>query len=134
MRIYTLHKLKDPSQEVVSVKEGFSWLAFLFSPVWALSHSLWFWAFGFVVGHVFLHWVVVELGWHLFGQSFVYLALAIIIGWIANDLRRCNLSKRGFEERAVLLAENKEHAAELYIMGYLKNIPAVSHNRAGGPW
>ena len=46
MRIYTFHMVPGATAlgDAVAVKEGFSWLAFLFDILWVLYHRLWLWA------------------------------------------------------------------------------------------
>jgi hypothetical protein len=134
MRIYTLHEPTDPSLEVVPVKEGFSWLAFLFSPVWAIWHRLWVWAIGFLAINTIVGWAMANVGLSAYSQGVVYVALALAVGWTANDLRRYNLMKRGFDETAVLLAESQEHAVELYLTAGQNDASVLHKNRAGGPW
>lgn len=134
MRIYTLHEPKDPSLEVVPVKEGFNWLAFLFSPLWAIWHCLWLWGAGLLIISISVGWAMAKVGWHVYPQGVAFAALALIIGWTANDLRRFNLRRRGFDEVAVLLAENHDRAVELYLITDRKNTSALPKNRAGGPW
>ncbi|MBT3915290.1 MAG: DUF2628 domain-containing protein [Rhodospirillaceae bacterium] len=137
MRIYTLHQpsiSQDAAAAVVPVKEGFSWPGFFFSVFWALWHRLWFWAIGFAVASIVLGLVLKGLGGDEFVQSTASLALALIIGWTANDLRRRKLAKQGFEERAVMVANNKETAIARFLMTQ-PAAPAVGYkNRAGGPW
>ena len=132
MRIYTLHKPKDPALEIVPVKEGFSWPAFVLSPVWALWHRLWFWAIGFAVVNIVLGWVLATAGGNELAQNTASLAMALIIGWSANDIRRRSLTKRGFEESAVLVADNKETAIARFSIA--APVAPVPRNRAGGPW
>ena len=137
MRIYTLHqpsKSKNAAAEAVPVKEGFSWPGFFFSVIWALWHRLWFWAIAFAVANIVLGWVLARAGGNEFVQSTASLALALIIGWTANDLRRRKLAKQGFKECAVMVANNKETALARYLMAQ-PAAPAVDFmNRAGGPW
>jgi hypothetical protein len=138
MRIYTLHEPIDPAGETVpepiAVKEGFSWPAFVFSVIWALWHRLWFWALAFVIANVALGWSMTLLGGDQIVQGVASLALALIIGWTANDLRRRILAKRGFDERAVIVANNKETALVRYMMAQPSTAPSPPSNRAGGPW
>ncbi len=137
MRIYTLHqpsKSKNAAAEAVPVKEGFSWPGFFFSVIWALWYRLWFWAIAFAVANIVLSWVLARAGGNEFVQSTTSLALALIIGWTANDLRRRKLAKQGFKERAVMVANNKETALARYLMVQPAAPAAEFMNRAGGPW
>lgn len=134
MRIYTLHEPKNKAAEVVPIKEGFNWPAFVLSPIWALWHRLWFWAIGFIAANIFLGWALAQAGGDPFVQNTASFALALIIGWTANDLRRRTLIKQGFVERAVLVANNKETAIARYLGSQPMTTPARPTNRAGGPW
>ncbi|MSP68521.1 MAG: DUF2628 domain-containing protein [Alphaproteobacteria bacterium] len=98
MRLYTVHI--DPvdvsaDRGAMFIKEGFSWPAALFRPLWAVYHKLWLTALGLAVietglGLGLAFWVedalltaVVALG---------YLAL---LGAHANDWHRLLLERRG---------------------------------------
>ena len=54
MKVYTFHV--DPEvaglAEAVAIREGFSWLAFLFDVLWLFYWRLWFWLLVVVVGSV----------------------------------------------------------------------------------
>ena len=49
MRVYTVHLRRHglmPERDLVLVREGFSWWAFLFTSLWALWHRMWWEALG----------------------------------------------------------------------------------------
>ena len=116
MRIYTAHLRSHDSgrdQEVILVKEGFSWPALLFSVVWALWHRMWLVALGLLA-----FGTIVDTVLHLAGAggqaSFaVNAGVAILVGCFGNDLRRWTLERRGFisigmvAERDRLTAERR---------------------------
>lgn len=117
MRIYTVH-LRTPAErldrDVVLVKEGFSWPAFFLSVLWALWKRLWL---------VALILFVLEAGWSLAAdaldlvpavQAIVSLGLAVSIGFVANDLRRWTLFRRGYAEVGVVAAANDDAAAQRF--------------------
>ena len=56
MRTYTIHERPDPpadrvdrAESLVFVKDGFSWVAALFAPLWLLVHRLWWPLLGYIV-------------------------------------------------------------------------------------
>lgn len=120
MRFYTIYAPNRPwardaaIAETRAVKEGFSWPAFFFSFVWALWHRLWLIAaaiFGFEVAAG----VAVEaIGFDVMTQTAISLAMALIVGWIANDFVRRGLERRGLSEKAVVMADTAEHAVARY--------------------
>ena len=55
MRTYTIHEQPDPAadridraERLVFVKDGFSWAAALFAPIWLIVHRLWWPLVGYV--------------------------------------------------------------------------------------
>ena len=139
MRIYTVHEksgLSDKgagaADEAVPVKEGFSWRAFILSPLWALWHRLWLAAIVFFLANMVLSQLLVGFGANEAARGAASLALALIIGWTANDFRRRKLNKLGFRERAVVIAGNKETALQRYME--TRSLSSLPNSRAGGPW
>jgi hypothetical protein len=112
MRIYTVHlrrgadPLFTPDLGAVFVREGFNGAAFVFTWVWALACGLWVPAVilfavelalalvldaaGLDAGSVF--WI--SLGWHL------------VVGFIAEDLRRWVLAMRGYGLAEIVTGES----------------------------
>jgi Protein of unknown function (DUF2628) len=116
MRVYTVHihpRRRDMDRDIVLVKEGFCWPALFFSVLWAIWNGLWL---------VALLFFVLEAGLGLAFDIFLIgplsrvglsLLLAVAIGFIANDLRRWTLSRRGYQsagavvERDLIAAERR---------------------------
>ena len=120
MRHYTVHLRRhglDPDRDLVLVKEGFSWPAFLFSVLWALWHRLWL-----VAGLFFLVQAALSLVLALWtpdpvSASAVSVGAALILAYIANDLRRWTLERRGFVETAVVAADGQDGAERRFLDG-----------------
>ncbi len=111
MRIYTVH-LPPSGDQPLLVKEGFCWPAFLFTVLWALWHRMWGTAaLLFVVGTA-LDALVEGLGLAAPAQAAVGLAYLVVVGYLANDLRRRSLWRRGYLEAGVVAGPSRE-AAEL---------------------
>ena len=134
MRIYTVYEPNDILSNIVAIKEGFNWIAFLFSVLWALFNRLWLWSLGIVIANVFMGWFLIELGGDFVVQTVTFFGLALIIGWTGNDFKRQNLAKRGFREAAILLADSKETAVSRYVATAPDRLIKTPRNRAGGPW
>ena len=134
MRVYTVYEPSDIGSNIVAIKEGFNWVAFIFSMPWALFNRLWLWLFGIVIANVFIGWVLIILGGDSIVQAIAFLGLALIIGWTANDIKGHNLAKRGFKGTVVLLANTKEIAVSRYVATTPNRFIKTPRNRAGGPW
>ncbi|NQV58932.1 MAG: DUF2628 domain-containing protein [Alphaproteobacteria bacterium] len=118
MKLFAVHIRRhglDPDRDVVLVKEGFSWPAFFLSFVWALWHRMWWVAIGFLAAQG-----VVSLGVYVLRpdpatQMVVVLGLAVLIGWIANDLRQKVLTEQGFALTAVASGTSTEAAYHRFL-------------------
>lgn len=114
MRVYTVHIRKptvDIVHDVIFVREGFNWCAFLFSALWALVNRLWLVAMGLLLLESILQAAFVVVKVDVSIQLLIGVGLAILFGFFANDFRRWNLSRRHYAETDVIVAEN-EMAAE----------------------
>lgn len=123
MRIYTVHYRPDAAGgDIVLVKEGFNWPAFLFGPLWALARGLWAVTLGLVAAAA----AVVAAGLFLPLGTVTWTALAagaaLAVGHSANDLRRWTLERRGYSEEGVVTG-GREDAA---LRRFLANTPLLS--------
>jgi hypothetical protein len=116
MRIYTVHLTAgEAPTDALLIKEGFSWPAFIFSALWALWHRMW-WVALILVGLMVGLGLLMELaGLDEAVQGAASFGLAVIIGGMANDFRRSHLARRGFSERAVIAAGDREAALYRYL-------------------
>ena len=119
MRIFTVHlgPRSGPfagagARELVLVKEGFCWPAALFTVLWALWHRLWFTAAGLVLVPGVVYGAVQYADLDTSVQVATALGIRLVIGVFANDWRRLELKRRGFEEAGVVAARGLD-AAEL---------------------
>ncbi|MCW5699501.1 MAG: DUF2628 domain-containing protein [Rhodospirillales bacterium] len=111
--MYTVHLRRaglDPEHDIVLVKEGFCWPALFLSLLWALWHGLWLVALGLVLVEVALAWAVHLIGLDIFVEAVLSLVVYISFAFIANDLRRWALSRRGFLEVTVVGGRDTDSA------------------------
>ncbi|MEX2450854.1 MAG: DUF2628 domain-containing protein [Rhodospirillales bacterium] len=109
MRLYTIHILgfehkarRDPDRNLVLVKEGFSWPAFLFSGLWALWNRMWLWGAVLIAANIAVGFGLKALGGDPTVHGLITFGVALIIGFIGNDLRRRSLSYKGYREFGVV--------------------------------
>ena len=103
MRIYTAMLKRDA--EPVLVREGFSWGALLFGPLWLAVHRAWIAA---AVGLAALVLILALAPQPAAGILLV--GLALILGFTGQDLRRWALERRGFVLPHVVAAANRDEA------------------------
>ncbi len=117
MRIYTVHLRRhglDPERDVVLVKEGFCWPGFFLSILWALWHRLWLVALALLLVEIAVSAGAIMLGLDSLSQTAVSVGVAVVIGYVANDLRRWSLSRQGFSEVAVVGAPDPVAASQRF--------------------
>jgi hypothetical protein len=116
MRIYTVHLAPGAQPaEALLVKEGFSWPALFFGPVWALCHGLWLWAAIWIavaacVGGMEILWPRAE---GVLGVA--ELALMALFAAEANELRRRGLARQRFQEIGVVGGADLDTAARRFV-------------------
>ncbi len=127
MRFYTIHAPRRPwastetsIEEARAVKDGFSWPAFVFSFIWALWHRLWLVAAAIFVAEFAIGLLVGLIGLGAVANGVLSLGTALIVGWLANDLRRDHLERIGLTDLGVVIAGNGEDAIERY---FTENTP-----------
>ncbi len=99
MKIFTVHIRRhglNPDRDLTVVKEGFNWLAFLFSGLWALSNRMWIVAAAMVAVSATIEVLLGVYGVSNLTSWIVHIGYATVIGLIANDLRRQALRRAGF--------------------------------------
>jgi hypothetical protein len=103
----------EGGERAVFVKDGFSWLAFLFGPLWLLWHRMWV---------VFVLYCVVMVGVPMLVERFADPRVAAIVGfglgvWFAFEargLRRWSLARRGWTLMAVVEGRRFRNAERRY--------------------
>ena len=99
IKIYTVHIRPDrvrAYEQPVFVGEGFSWLAFLFTFLWAGYQRLWKVAALLLLAHMMVGWLghAVQLSEPSIGV--MQFAIQIIAGFYGNDWLRAGLARRGY--------------------------------------
>ena len=103
MRTYTAH-LK-PVRRPVLVREGWSWGAALFGPIWLLAHRAWIPALIWLAAWM----LALALAPYAFRPPML-LGIGLITGLTGRDLVRRSLDRRGYVLAHVLAARDEETA------------------------
>jgi hypothetical protein len=114
MRIYTVHLRPgrgEPDSGAVLVKEGFCWPAFFFSVLWALYNRMWLAAALFLAVILAADFAARMLDLPADVAFALNLAVALLIGFGANDLRRDSLARSGYTFEGIVAATGEDAAA-----------------------
>lgn len=103
MKIWTAHE--KPGASPVLVREGFSFGALLFGPLWLAAHQAWIPA-----GAAVLLTVLILLLSLPPASLVLILALALLLGFSGRDLVRWSIARRGYLESNVVTGRSEGEA------------------------
>jgi hypothetical protein len=117
MRVYTVHipPATRHQADPVLVKEGFSWPAFFFGPIWALAHRMWLVAVALVALDLIVSVALDATRISSVTEAVISLAIAVLVGAHGNDWRRRSLDRHGFRDAGVVAARNVDEALARYL-------------------
>jgi hypothetical protein len=116
MAVYTVHEPPRRDDDALAhtdrfvfVRDGFSWAAFLFGPLWMLRHRLWL---AFVVFLIVMF--ALGAGARVAGDGDwvigIGLVVALFIGFEGSTLRRYGLARRRWNTVGVVVGDDLESA------------------------
>jgi hypothetical protein len=119
--VYAKPDEDDPLTTTVFVKEGFSFLAYIFTFFWALYYKIWWlvvFCFVFQVGKQFM----IEYGM-LSEQSDIIISMAymVLIGFQAQDWYGKDLERKGYSLIGIVMARNLDDARQRFFDKYISH-------------
>lgn len=118
MAVYTVHgpasyygtDVRTAPDQLVFVRDGFYFWAFVASFLWLLWHRLWMATLGYLVITI-----VAEIAMWSFGvgsgtRLLVMAVIALLLGLEAGSLRRWKLSRRKWRQLDIVVADSEEAA------------------------
>jgi hypothetical protein len=126
MSVYTVHEApargsaSSPAERFIFVRDGFSWWAFLFAPLWMLRHRMWLVLIGYVVVSGGIEAALVRFGASRAAISVVGMLISLLVGLEASTLRRLTLHRRGSRNVGVVSGDNPEDAERRFFDAWLR--------------
>jgi len=118
---------EQPSPEkIVFLRDGFSWPALLFGPLWLAWNRAWLAAAVCFVAMLVLSVAGAKLGLSEEALSLVNIAIGVALGFEGSRLIAWTPARRGYREAAVVSADNRDEAEEIYFHN-------VRHGQAPAP-
>jgi hypothetical protein len=124
MAVYTVHE--PPSRDGASapdrfvfVRDGFSFAALLFGPLWMLRHRMWLVLLFYAVLVAALA-VALRLHGSAGVGTIVWVLLALLLGFEAGTLRRFILGRRGFRNIGIVVGDDLELAERRFFDSWTK--------------
>jgi predicted lipid-binding transport protein (Tim44 family) len=116
MSVYTVHEppqrfgAAPDAERFAFVRDGFSFWAFLFAPLWMLWHRMWLVLIGYVAILGCLEAMVGMFGGSALIGGFISLLISLLVGLEAGTLRRFTLNRRGWKSIGVVSGDTLEDA------------------------
>jgi hypothetical protein len=140
MSVYTVHEAparagaSSAAERFVFVRDGFSWWAFLFAPLWMLWHRMWLVFLGYAVISGGIEFALVRFGASRAAISLVGLVISLLVGLEASTLRRLTLHRRGWTNVGVVSGDKLEDAERRFFDAWVRGTrPANSAAHATTP-
>ncbi len=115
MKIFSVHhKAIDPAiilsegLETRFVKEGISWAALIFPPLWLIFHRMWLVLLGTVVLYVIAGAAAEALSLDPLTTLWLLLSVHVIVALEGNNLRRWTYKRAGYREIGVVTGRSLE--------------------------
>ena len=133
MQTFTVHEQPNPpsdridrAEALVFIRDGFSWAAAIFTPIWLLLHRLW-WALLAYVGiiavlQVLSNLATVDQRW----LSLAGLGVGLLFGFESDNLRRWSLARRGWEMVGSVSGRTLEDCERQFFEGWLHTQPMIA--------
>jgi hypothetical protein len=146
MRTYTIHERPDPAADrvdraeaLVFVKDGFSWLAALFTPLWLIAHRLWWPLLGYIAISGAFQLVQLTVAFDQRWLGLAAFALNVLIGFEADTLRRWGLQRRGWQTVGTVSGKTADECERRFFDGWLPKQPIIAAGTqspppTGGGW
>src|SRR6185503_6023109 len=128
----------DRAETLVFVKDGFSWAAALFAPLWLIVHRLWWPLLGYAVvtGAMQLPQLLFALDQRWLGLTLF--ALHLLIGFEADTLRRWRLEQRGWHTIGTVSGRTPAECERRFFDAWLPAQPILATSTQpptpGGGW
>jgi hypothetical protein len=138
MSIYTVHQPPLESGAVaaepyrfVFVRDGFSWWAFLLTPLWMLRHRLWLALAVYLLVLAALDAGLRALGASVFTLILAGLLISLLAGLEAGTLLRFNLARRHWRNIGVVTGDDVEDAERRFFDAWIRQ--ALARRPASPP-
>jgi hypothetical protein len=98
------------AERFLFVRDGFSWGAFLFGPLWMVWRGLWLVLIGYVLLIVALEATFRAVGLSGVARGGILLLIALLLGLEGASLQRWTLIRRGWRDLGVVAGVDEEAA------------------------
>ena len=116
----------DRAEALLFVKDGFSWGAALFAPIWLLLNRMWWSLLGYVIVAMALQVVGAALRIDQHWMAMAGLALNVLLGFEGNSLRRWELERKGWAFVGAVTGANLADCERRFFEAWLPGQPIIA--------
>lgn len=134
----TVHEPPDPpadrldrAEDLVFIRDGFSWTAALFTPIWLLANLLWLPLLGYVAAIVVLTLLFAALGMPAEATAIAVLAVHLWFGFEADALRRWSLDNSGWQTLGSVTGTDIADCERRFFETWLPTQPIIRMSHGG---
>jgi hypothetical protein len=137
MIVFTVHEPGQPARDIerraddiVFIKEGFTWWGFLFGPLWLLFNRLWLALLASLLLSAVAAAALVQLGLKEEAPGILNMLFMLLVGFEGNDLKRWRLSRKGYSFLASVAGRDREECERRFFDAWL---PGAAGDRNAFP-
>ncbi|MGE4373697.1 MAG: DUF2628 domain-containing protein [Xanthobacter sp.] len=121
------------AEGVVFVRDSFSWLTLLFTPIVLLWHRLWLGLTVYVAAVILVHISSSLANLPDDVPGLAMLGISLLFAFELSMLRMRKLERQGYEEEDVIIAPNREMAERRFFKIWDAPVSAFAHSVAAAP-
>ncbi len=126
MQSYTVYEPPEPPEDrvkraerMVFVRDGFSWMATLFAPLWMLVHRMWLALSLYIVLMIGLNAAFIAAGVSSQWQTVAIVAVHLAIGFEAGSLCRWKLERRRWRMMGAVVGPSRIECERRFFQAWL---------------
>jgi Protein of unknown function (DUF2628) len=140
MSIYTVHEpplragvTASDAERYVFVRDGFSFRAFLFGPLWMLWHRMWLVLTGYILVSAVIETLVAASGASAFAVGTIGVLISLLVGLEAGTLRRFTLRRHGWRNVGIVSGDGLEAAERRFFESWVRHAAQPGAPGASAP-
>lgn len=127
MSVYTVHEPPGrgagsvpAAERIIFVRDGFSFWAFLFAPLWMLWHRMWLVLIAYAAVVAAIEASMVRVGASRTVIAVISLFISVLVGLEASTLCRVALRRRGWHNVGIVSGDDVEDAERRFFAVWLQ--------------
>lgn len=137
MSLYTVHEppelaidRMERAEQMLFLKDGFNWAAFVIAPVWLLMNRLWLGLALYVGASIAIAAGFSALDLHPGWISLATVGLHAVVGYEAHALQVYDLERRGWSQAGAVMGASEPECERRFFEGWLPTQAPLRHHPA----